>query len=455
VWQQINAIQRTAEGFRTVRLFHAAGVNPYDLTALAGGFKERIPAQFPLVPGAHVAGTIEQTGTATTEFVVGDEVFGRVTKPTLGGGTFAEYVAAPSSNPIAAKPRSISFEQAAALPIPGMAALVSVKEVKLRRGDTVLVVGATGSVGGYAVQLAAHRGAHVIGTADPSSEDDEKAMGAAEVIDYRDQGVAATVKAAHPDGIDALIDAASDAASVKRLTDAVRSGGRVVTTRYAADVDALAKRSIRATNINLAAAQTVAMLEEMLEERTMKEDSIPTNAVPTGDLRVPVTAQDHIQGPDTAPVTLVEYADYECPYSHRAYHVLKGLQRELEDQLRFVYRNFPLREIHPHAQHAAEAAEAAANQGRFWEMHDSLFEHQHALDDEHLRQYAASLGLDTDRFTLDMVQHRYAGRIEGDLFGGLQSGVRGTPTFFINGVRYEGSPDKESLLSMIREAASP
>jgi protein-disulfide isomerase len=175
----------------------------------------------------------------------------------------------------------------------------------------------------------------------------------------------------------------------------------------------------------------------------------------TTDLLVPVTAGDHVQGPDTAPVTLIEYADYECPYSRIAYGVIKGVQQELGDQLRFVYRNFPLREIHPHAQHAAEAAEAAASQDRFWEMHDYLFEHQHALDDEHLHQYAAALGLETEIFDQDMAQHRHAGTIERDLREGVESGVRGTPTFFINGVRHEGSYDRESLLSVIRTAATP
>ena len=187
----------------------------------------------------------------------------------------------------------------------------------------------------------------------------------------------------------------------------------------------------------------------------MNEISTTTNNIRTGDLQVPVTAHDHIQGPEAAPVTLVEYADYDCPYSRRAYPVIKGLRHELEDQLRFVYRNFPLREIHPHAQHAAEAAEAAAAQGKFWEMHDSLFEHHRALDDDHLRQYAADLGLDTDRFNQDMAHHRYAERIEDDLRGGIESAVPGTPTFFINGVRYEGSYDRESLLSTIWEAAAP
>jgi protein-disulfide isomerase len=183
-------------------------------------------------------------------------------------------------------------------------------------------------------------------------------------------------------------------------------------------------------------------------------DSTLRNDVLTGDLQVPINARDHVQGPDTAPVTLVEYADYECPYSRRAYPVIKELQRELGDQLCFVYRNFPLREIHPHAQHAAEAAEAAAGQERFWQMHDFLFEHQHALDDDHLHQYAVDLGLDADRFGDDMSRHRYAEQIEDDLLGGVQSGVPGTPTFFLNGMRYEGNPDKESLLIKIRQAAA-
>ena len=187
----------------------------------------------------------------------------------------------------------------------------------------------------------------------------------------------------------------------------------------------------------------------MREESTLIPDS------GADDLRVPVTARDLIQGPDTAPVTLIEYADYECPYSRRAYHVIKGLQREQGDLLRFVYRNFPLRDIHPHAQHAAEAAEAAAAQGKFWEMHDYLFEHQYALDDAHLHAYAASFDLDVDRFDQDLEQHRYAGKIQDDLRSGIESGVRGTPTLFLNGVRYEGITDKESLLGTIWEAAAP
>jgi protein-disulfide isomerase len=188
--------------------------------------------------------------------------------------------------------------------------------------------------------------------------------------------------------------------------------------------------------------------------RRHRTTSTPLPEAPTGDLRVPVAAEDHVQGLDTAAVTMVEYADYECPYSRRAYSVIKQWQREVGVQLRFVYRNFPLRDVHPHAQHAAEAAEVAANQGKFWEMHDYLFEHQRALDDEHLRQGAEQLGLDTVSYEQDMARHRYAGKIEDDLQGGIQSGVRGTPTLFIHGARYEGNHDRESLLRAIREVAA-
>jgi protein-disulfide isomerase len=139
-----------------------------------------------------------------------------------------------------------------------------------------------------------------------------------------------------------------------------------------------------------------------------------------------------------APVTLVEYGDYECPYCGMAYPIVKQVQAHFGDRLRFVFRNFPLGEIHPHAQHAAEAAEAAAAQGKFWEMHDRIFEHQKRLRDEDLRDYAAAEGLDADRFAVDLSGHAFAERVREDFMSGVRSGVNGTPTFFINGVRFEG-----------------
>src|SRR5688500_1726866 len=173
---------------------------------------------------------------------------------------------------------------------------------------------------------------------------------------------------------------------------------------------------------------------------------------PLAVLRVQVTADDHAQGPATAPVTLVEYGDYECPHCGHAYPIVKDVQKQLGTQLRFVFRNFPLREAHPHAQHAAEAAEAAADQGLFWEMHDLLFERQRALDDAHLAQYARSVGLDEARFLAALTGHDFASRVRSDFMGGVRSGVNGTPTFFINGVRHDDSWDLATLVSAVRAA---
>jgi protein-disulfide isomerase len=171
-------------------------------------------------------------------------------------------------------------------------------------------------------------------------------------------------------------------------------------------------------------------------------------------LTVPVSAdRDHIQGPDGAPVTLVEYGDYECPYCGAAYPVVKEVQAQMGDGLRFVFRNFPITSSHPHAEKAAEAAEAAATQGHFWEMHDYLYEHQQQLTGECLHAHAQALGLDLKRFDQDVADNAYAPRVREDFMSGVRSGVNGTPTFFINGVRYDGSYDLHSLLAAVRSAS--
>jgi protein-disulfide isomerase len=173
-----------------------------------------------------------------------------------------------------------------------------------------------------------------------------------------------------------------------------------------------------------------------------------------GELTPPVSALDHAAGPDDAPVTLVEYGDYECPYCGMAHPIVKAAQRELGSQLRFVFRHFPLAEAHPHARVAAQAAEAAAAQGRFWEMHDMLFEHQDALEPEDLVGYAKSLGLDTARFARDLEAGTYAKRVRDDFRNGVRSGVNGTPTFFVNGVRYNGSwANQEAFIGALRDTA--
>ena len=170
-------------------------------------------------------------------------------------------------------------------------------------------------------------------------------------------------------------------------------------------------------------------------------------------LAVPVSERDHSQGPVTAAITLVQYGDYECPYTRRSTWVVQAIQQQLGDQLRFVYRNFPLTEIHPHALHAALAAEAAAAQGKFWEMHDYIFHHQHALEDADLAGYAGTVGLDLQQYTRDMAERRGLARIEEDVAGGERSGVQGTPTFFINGVLYRGSWEQDALLPALQAAS--
>jgi predicted DsbA family dithiol-disulfide isomerase len=153
-------------------------------------------------------------------------------------------------------------------------------------------------------------------------------------------------------------------------------------------------------------------------------------------------------------VTLVKYGDYECPYCGQAHPVLKELQERVGEQVRFVFRHFPLDTVHPRARRAAQAAEAAASQGRFWEMHDLLYERQGELAEEDLMLYAAELGLDLRRFEEDLANDHHTWRIEEDRLGGHRAGVEGTPGFFVNGVRYTGPVDLDGLLAAVEEAAS-
>ncbi len=172
-----------------------------------------------------------------------------------------------------------------------------------------------------------------------------------------------------------------------------------------------------------------------------------------GQLSPPVSARDHVAGSDEAPVTLVEYGDYECPYCGMAYPIVKRAQQELGTQLRFAFRNFPLAESHPHARLAAQAAEAAGAQAKFWEMHDRLFEHQEALEGEDLVGYAQLLGLDTAKFARDLEVGTYTKRVRDDFRNGVRSGVNGTPTFFVNGNRYDRSwANEAAFISTLREA---
>jgi formate-nitrite transporter family protein len=168
-------------------------------------------------------------------------------------------------------------------------------------------------------------------------------------------------------------------------------------------------------------------------------------------LTIPVDEKDHREGPDEAPVTLVEYGDFECPTCKEAYPVVKQIKQELGDQVRIVYRHYPLSNIHPHARQAAAAAEAAAVQGKFWEYHDALFTHQDNLEDTHLVEYARTLGLNVEQFERELSGHVYDNEVWEDFMSGTRSGVNGTPTFFIDGERYDDPWGGGNLLHALED----
>jgi protein-disulfide isomerase len=172
-------------------------------------------------------------------------------------------------------------------------------------------------------------------------------------------------------------------------------------------------------------------------------------------LSVPVSADDHSIGPTDALLTLVEYGDYECPYCGQAFPIVEQIRHAFDDSLRFVFRNLPIAEAHPHAERAAEMAEAVALQGEFWAIHDTLYEHQSALDDDALFGYAKAVGADLDRVRTDLAEGAPRRRVESDFEGAIRSGANGTPTFFINGDRYDGTwryePFADYLKSVLRD----
>lgn len=169
-------------------------------------------------------------------------------------------------------------------------------------------------------------------------------------------------------------------------------------------------------------------------------------------LTIPVSDHDHSVGPANASVTLLEYGDFECPYCGAAYPLLKEIVARMGDDLRFVFRNFPISTSHPHAQKAAEAAEAAGAQGKFWEMHDELFEHQQELGAAALHRYAAKVGLHLERFDRELANDTYASRVHEDFLGGVRSGVNGTPTLYVNGARYDRELELETLAADLQQA---
>ena len=171
-------------------------------------------------------------------------------------------------------------------------------------------------------------------------------------------------------------------------------------------------------------------------------------------LLIPVTEADHVRGSAQAPLTLIEYGDYECDYCGRAFPIVRQVRERLGDRLRFVFRNFPHSNIHPHASMAAQAAEAAGAQGKFWPMHDLLYENQDRLATSDLTHFALRIGLDPYHFESDLASQRFAKRVAADHQGGIDNGVRKTPTFFINGFRHDGPWDVEALLTALQRDAT-
>jgi len=167
------------------------------------------------------------------------------------------------------------------------------------------------------------------------------------------------------------------------------------------------------------------------------------------ELKIPISAKDHMQGNADAPVILVEYGDYECPHCGRAYPMIKRVQKHFGAKLAFVFRNFPLNQIHPNAEAAAETAEFAAENGRFWEMHDAIFENQESLGLEVFLLLTEKLKLSSAGLRQALESNKYTSRVKSDFIGGARSGVNGTPTFFINGNRFDGAPEFDELVAEI------
>lgn len=228
----------------------AAGVNPFDWKVADGILKDKKEHRFPMILGFDAAGVVERLGPDVTGLSEGDEVYGYFSKPVVGTGTYAEHVGAPAAI-IAKKPETVGFAEAAALPMPGLTAMDLLDAADLEEGETVLVVGATGGVGAYATQLAARRGARVIATARRENEVFARELGAAQTIDHTREDLVETVRASHPDGIEAVIDVVSDGEALNRVAGLLKQGGRLASSVFAADVEGLARRGIEATNVSM------------------------------------------------------------------------------------------------------------------------------------------------------------------------------------------------------------
>jgi NADPH:quinone reductase len=240
----------------------AAGMNPMDRDIAAGAWQSVMPAKFPMVLGADVAGTVDKLGEGSSRFAVGDAVLGQLLIPPLGSsGTYAEYVAVSADSTLTRVPSGMDAAVAASVPTAGMTGLSIVESLTHLDGNRMLIVGAAGGVGSFATQFAVGAGAHVIANVGARNADRMRDYGVAETVDHTTAPLPELLARTHPDGIDVLIDLASDAAGFAALATHMRDGGIALTTRYVADVDALAAKGVTAVNFQLPAS--TALLERV------------------------------------------------------------------------------------------------------------------------------------------------------------------------------------------------
>jgi NADPH:quinone reductase-like Zn-dependent oxidoreductase len=233
----------------------AAGMNPMDMQIANGGWQGQMPAQFPMVLGADLAGTVAEDGPGAARFAPGDEVFGQLLIPPLGSaGTYAQYVAVGEDAPLARIPAGLDPVTAAALPTVGVSAMQIAESLAPLNGKIVLIVGAAGGIGSFLTQIAAQAGAHVDAVAPPAEAERMMGYGAAETVDRAAMPLPEAIARTHPDGIDVLVDVASDAAQFAALAGHVRPGGTALTTRYLADTETLAKAGVTGVNFQLSMA---------------------------------------------------------------------------------------------------------------------------------------------------------------------------------------------------------
>lgn len=282
------------EGDQVLVRVRAASVNPWDVVVVNGHAADMMPHSFPLVPGTDLAGVVVEAPPGSG-FAPGDEVYGAVSGKGMGRGSWAELVTTPAKE-LARTPDGVSDANAAAFPVAGLTALEAVEAAGLREGDVLLVVGATGGVGGYSVRFAVHAGARVVAVARREKADYARELGAAETIDYTAGDVVEQVRAAHPDGVAAVIDTYGQGQDFTRLAAVVRDGGAVISTRGSAGEDPQAERGVRLANANRAPLSRLVQMDNLFEQGVFSPVSVTTYRLADANDAVAELAGGHAKG---------------------------------------------------------------------------------------------------------------------------------------------------------------